>query len=249
MITFERIVSGGRRRFYVYTKEEADEVGIEYIYWRDASVSSEWLLCDDDYVVELLRFNERGNILRTSVGSIYKDDVKFYGSKIMKSPGILQSYRLAVTGRSFDDKHIAEEFVKEFSSGKHTLLEALRIVDNRNGINYKSNRPYFGYVRLSAVMTHPGIYKSVTSALVKEFKQQYSAATKELSKMAKKVVSNEAMTKQYVLEQLRNLADSTEDDRVRLGALKEIAKLVEVDNGGRLGGVDDIFGDSDESLL
>jgi hypothetical protein len=38
-----------------YHKEEADEMGIQYVPWRDAQSAGQWILTDDDFVLQTIR--------------------------------------------------------------------------------------------------------------------------------------------------------------------------------------------------
>lgn len=49
---------GKWREWKVYTKEEADKEGIKYVYWKDATEKLQWVLTDDDYVVQVIRLYE-----------------------------------------------------------------------------------------------------------------------------------------------------------------------------------------------
>ncbi len=48
---------GGPLDHEIYTKEEADELGMVYTYWKEAK-EGDWGLTDDKYVAEVLRVNE-----------------------------------------------------------------------------------------------------------------------------------------------------------------------------------------------
>ena len=50
---FNRLKKAHEDRF-IYTKEEADSLGIEYKNWVDCAVEGEWGLSDDGYITELL---------------------------------------------------------------------------------------------------------------------------------------------------------------------------------------------------
>lgn len=52
MITItRRRRSGGHTDHKIYTKEEADDQGIDYVHWKDAEIG-DWAITDDDYVME-----------------------------------------------------------------------------------------------------------------------------------------------------------------------------------------------------
>ncbi len=54
METLKRYFEGGPHEFNVYTQKEADDLGIEYVYWHDAK-KGDWALSDDGYVGECLK--------------------------------------------------------------------------------------------------------------------------------------------------------------------------------------------------
>ena len=54
MDTIKRWYDGGRKDFNIYSREEADKLGIRYVNWRDAK-KGDWVLSDDGYVGECLK--------------------------------------------------------------------------------------------------------------------------------------------------------------------------------------------------
>ena len=54
MDILRRWYEGGRRNFKIYSQEEADKLGIKYVYWRDAK-KGDWVLSDDGFVGECLK--------------------------------------------------------------------------------------------------------------------------------------------------------------------------------------------------
>ena len=54
MDTLKRYYGGVKRTFYIYSQEEADEMGLKYVPWRDAK-QDDWALSDDGYVGECLK--------------------------------------------------------------------------------------------------------------------------------------------------------------------------------------------------
>lgn len=46
-----------RREYVIYSKEEADEAGIEYIYYKNATIADTWVISDDNYVAKVIRIN------------------------------------------------------------------------------------------------------------------------------------------------------------------------------------------------
>jgi hypothetical protein len=55
--TIVRNLRTGKRTFYVYTKEEAEERGIQYKPWTEG-VAGDWVLSDDEYVAECYSHKE-----------------------------------------------------------------------------------------------------------------------------------------------------------------------------------------------
>jgi hypothetical protein len=53
---------GPKYTAYIYTKEEADSLGIEYLGWRDKEVKpGDWVLTDDNYVGQVRDIRQYGN--------------------------------------------------------------------------------------------------------------------------------------------------------------------------------------------
>lgn len=86
METINRKILG---TFYVYTKEEALEKGIEYKYWKEG-IPGEYVITDDDYVVLLLgkKEYETSIFYKMSIGAYWtqktgksKDDVVLWEKK------------------------------------------------------------------------------------------------------------------------------------------------------------------------
>ena len=46
-----------KREYCVYTKEEADAAGIEYVHYKKAKEAGEWVISDDGYVAQIIRAN------------------------------------------------------------------------------------------------------------------------------------------------------------------------------------------------
>lgn len=64
------------RETFIYTKVEADRLGVSYKHWRDKSVKKgELVLTDDDYVVEVtgVKYQKGGNLVKTVRQTRYAD--------------------------------------------------------------------------------------------------------------------------------------------------------------------------------
>lgn len=53
----KRTYKGETKNHPVYTQEEADNKGIEYVYWKEATEAGQWALSDDKWVAEVLGIN------------------------------------------------------------------------------------------------------------------------------------------------------------------------------------------------
>ena len=69
MDTISRYHGGERRKFSVYSQEEADTLGIVYVPWREAQ-QGQWALSDDGYVGECLKVYTPGPHARGSATQI-----------------------------------------------------------------------------------------------------------------------------------------------------------------------------------
>ena len=79
--------AGERREFLIFTKEEADEMGTPYITpWYTATEPGDWVLTDDDYVMELVR--------KVPFGSIGSYEMLFTGAKKIVDPKYVSSNQL-----------------------------------------------------------------------------------------------------------------------------------------------------------
>lgn len=62
MLQVERRFTGKAVRYFIYTKEEADNLGMEYTYWRDVDETTpinSWVITDDDFVFQVIRIKIR----------------------------------------------------------------------------------------------------------------------------------------------------------------------------------------------
>ena len=53
MITLDRKINNIKRLFNVYSKAEADEKEVEYIYWKEATANN-YAISDDNYVFRVI---------------------------------------------------------------------------------------------------------------------------------------------------------------------------------------------------
>jgi len=231
MKVIQRKHYGLLKNFTIYDKGEADEIGIDYIYWRDAKKGDKWIIGDDEYVVELLRIN-KGNVFVTSVGTIMQDADSFYGNKIMMSPEILQDRLERFTGKTHLDRKIALKFLKYITQGM-TLLEAIMRADADYGVRFTHRSVNMPYVRLSAMLKDDMIQKQVSHYLRKRCIKTYKDTIKTMEKSIEEDYILTRTSRNYVLRELRKIVEQTDDEKVKLGALKELARMtvvVESDN-------------------
>ena len=224
MKSFYRDIYGSHRECFVYTLEEATEIGLKPVYWRDAVAGDRWVLCDDNTVVELLRVNQE-NVLVTTVGTILRDDRAFYGNRVMKSPKILQSTREHYHARTGNDREVAISFLKHVSNGMG-LLEAIVEADRDNGIYFPREKIHMPYIRAAAILQDDTMQKAVAYHIRQKFLKTYHKTIEEMREMAKVKAGNEELTRDYVISGLREIAEKTDDDKVKLAALKELARMI-----------------------
>jgi len=80
--------NGGTKAYTIYTKEEADDRGIDYVYWKDAE-EGDWALSDDNYIAQVIKVkeypsnnNSMTKYVRTPWGYIMWDQ-KYKGRKFL----------------------------------------------------------------------------------------------------------------------------------------------------------------------
>lgn len=49
------------KEFTIYSKAEADERGLDYVYWKEASAEDKWALTDDNYVMQVRSVKQYGS--------------------------------------------------------------------------------------------------------------------------------------------------------------------------------------------
>lgn len=65
----------------IYTKEEADKLGIKYVDWRKVEKVGDWVITDDDLVCECVSmFGKRGKLIRTPIGAAWTNASRTYGT-------------------------------------------------------------------------------------------------------------------------------------------------------------------------
>ena len=78
--------AGLRREFLIFTKEEADELGMPYTSPWYTAESGDWVLTDDDYVMEMVR--------KVPFGDTGSYEIHFTGAKKIVDPKFVKSNQL-----------------------------------------------------------------------------------------------------------------------------------------------------------
>lgn len=81
MEIIERRLGGIRKKYTIYEQDEADKLGIEYKYWREAQ-PGEWAITDDKYVMECIA---RKTYAHRKNSKKENDEITFSGAKIFDS--------------------------------------------------------------------------------------------------------------------------------------------------------------------
>lgn len=207
MRVVEYTSKGRLERHEVYTPAEAEERGVEYLIdWRQASEVGQWVLTDDGFVIQVLALGRRTRSgketlawVRTATGSFPVNG----GKELDTKP---RQCRWTFSG-------------KNPSSNPHA----------KRRIAFARLVAHGAEIMTAYRQTHPK-YKNEADARVRAFallEQEHikKVIVEELGEVLKKL----NLDKEFVLRNMKELAQEADNDSVRLGALKQIGGYVGLD--------------------
>jgi hypothetical protein len=206
----------GKETHHVYSVEEADELGVPYLPdWRDFERAGQWILTDDQNVVEVLATGKMRTgtpWLRTATGSF------------LHSSGTILDTKPRDSRYTFNGLKVANQPFRITERQRQWIMLFARGLD-----------PVKSYLRIFRGSSHEHAERRVFDLLKRP----------EVKAIVRKEVENTCRTlgidEEFVLSKMKNWVDNDDmSDNVRFKCLNTLAEIIEVTpekkNGEPIGG-------------
>lgn len=191
---------GGPEAHYIYSKREADQRGIPYFEkWRDFERVGQWVLTDDQQVVEVLacgKMRTGTRWLRTCTGTFLSSPGTTLDTKPRDSRYTFNG--LKPKDQPFRVTHRIDTWARLFAQGKDPIKTYLQIFRNASEATAEAR-------------VHTLLQKEEVRAIVKE---EIDSIMKELG-----------IDDKYVIQGYKDLFEGADNDNVRLNSLNKIATI------------------------
>lgn len=208
-----RRFGGTPRKWAVYSKEEADEAGIEYVPWREAE-EGEWALTDDNYVCQVVRktgpHRENGRGL-----SRHNITLPFCRRWVGTQELLYSEYRRSGMRPWLEDELKTERFKRALNLYARLLLEK-------------------GYPLSEADMHAVGMaYRADQKIPAASFQRiiRYEAAKQMLAKELESILAERGVTKESVISMYQQAfaeAEKTGNSATMRSVAKDLSEMLDM---------------------
>lgn len=190
----------GEEAHLVYTKEEADAEGVPYFpKWRDFEHVGQWILTDDNYVVEVLasgKMRTGTRWIRTCTGTFLASP----GTRLDTEP---RDSRYTFNGLSPKDQPFRvtariEQWARLYAQGMHPIKAYIRVFNSSSEANAERR-------------VHMLLQKREVLDIVKE---ELDAVFKELG-----------IDDKFIIRGYKDIFENGDNDNARLASLNSLAKI------------------------
>lgn len=189
------VVEIAGENYEIYTQEEADNRGIDYVYWKDATEEGQYVITDDNYVCEVRKIYESKKGDRQIVlsgGRCWDNDSAEINYEAYKEVGNFQ-FNKPQTYMQREIKNFRSDFIIRF----YARLRAQGVKHN--------DMPW----------DHMGrMYRPDTPAPVVTVKKLFRSkeTMKEVSKQVAEIMDEKGLTEENLLDKYMDLLEMAKDE-------------------------------------